>query len=189
VEGFRLRRTCRPGTPCSVLLIEDDPAIVELLKLAVRVSEPGCFMIESTSTLTDAVPKLDGIKYDAVLLDLGLPDSEGLATLHVTYKLVDKRAPILVVTGEYDADTELSCFEIGAKEYLVKPFDALTVLKTVRHSILRFRHSQAEAAKLEETGEIIRKIEPFLTGEPQTLLHEAANTVFQVAQRVMGSGA
>src|ERR1041385_4107185 len=146
-------------------------------------------MVHVAPERVDAVPILDGLEYDAVLLHVDSDKSQGLATLQVAYKLADKRAPILVVADHYDAEMEMLSFEIGAKEYLVKPLDNARVLMTVRHAILRFRHTQAEAAELRETGEIIRSVEPMLKGEPQVMLHEAANSVFEVAQRIMGRGA
>lgn len=190
-----MRHTCRPGTPCSVLLIEDDPVIPALLRDGVRVYEPGCFMIETATNLADVVPKLEGISYDVIALDLGLPKransterSDGVATLQVVKKLVGEKIPIVVLTGSYDAEVELSCFEVGAVEYLTKPFDTPRVLMRFRHAILRHRRIAALQRELIEEVDLLRAVESKISGDPQITLHEAANVVLRVAQS-FGSGA
>lgn len=184
-----VRKTCKPGSPCTILMIEDDLMITTLLAQQVQLSEPGCFMIETAGSLAEAVPKLSGLRYDAVLLDLGLPDSEGIATLHVTQKLVKGQIPIVVLSGSIDTETEWNAFDLDAAEYVSKPFNAARLLIRIRHAILRHRRWLKRQKELQQEVEILRSVEQVITGEPQTQLHKAAEAIWQVASsmRVAGS--
>lgn len=181
-----LRTTCRPGAPCTVLLIEDDPITPSLIIDGASHAEPGCFMIEHAASLAEAVPKLAGVQYDAVLLDLGLPDSEGVATLHVVQKLINGAIPIIVLTGSQDAATELACFEYDAAEFITKPFKTERLLTRIRHAILRHRRWVERCKALESEVTALRAIESVITGEPQTQLHQAAEAILRVATSMAG---
>lgn len=176
-----VRKTCQPGAPCTVLMIEDDPMVVPLLVDGANHCEPGCFVIKMAVSLADAVPMLEGLQYDAILLDLGLPDSEGIATLHVTQKLVAGKAPIIVLTGSNDPATEFSCFEYDAAEYITKPFNVPRLLTRIRHAILRHRRWIKRCKALEDEVAILRTVESVITGEPQSQLHQAAEAILKVA--------
>lgn len=163
--------------------------IVQMLREAANQCEPGCFSIESASSLSEAVAHLQGVSYDVVILDLGLPDSEGLATLHALRKLIREKIPIIVITGTDDAETELACFDAGVSEYTPKPFNLTRFLMRIRHAILRHRHGAEQKRQLVEDARILREIEPALPpGEPQTRLHEAANNIMTVAETILARG-
>lgn len=71
-------------------------------------------------SLAEAKKALEnGTSYAMVLLDIGLPDGEGLSLLR-DYKEL-KHTPVLLLTGKEDIETKVSAFELGAEEYLVKP--------------------------------------------------------------------
>lgn len=183
-----VRKTCRPGTPCTVLMIEDDAVQAALLIESAKQYEPDCFVIEAAGSLTDAAPRLAEIQYDAVLLDLGLPDSDGIATLHITQKLVAGKIPIVIMTGSDDTSIEISAFECDAAEYITKPINVPRLLTRIRHAILRHRRliareetQQARYQELEREIAILKTVESAITGEPQARLHQAAEAILKVA--------
>ena len=180
----KLRHTCRLDTPCLILLVEDERSIASLLSSSVAELEPGCFIIEHVTTLADSVAKLQGIKYDAIILDLGLPDSRDISALFALHKLVADTIPIIVLTGVDNPELELSCFDVGAKEFVLKPFDPEAFLRLVRHTILRFRNTTKEIDRLKKELSIIYKLEEELEGEPQQLLHGAMQGVMTVVNRL-----
>lgn len=103
-----------------VLLVEDDEIDIRLAKrILANCSRPVKFVIESATTLSDAVEYLGGREYDVVVLDLGLPDSSGLETVQKVIE-VNPHISIVVLTGLDDEETGLSAIKNGATDYLVK---------------------------------------------------------------------
>jgi PAS domain S-box-containing protein/diguanylate cyclase (GGDEF)-like protein len=140
------------GTPMRgrvrVLLVEDDPAEVRLLEA--RMSDHGMAHLRGdvAATLADAVAKLDSEPFDVVLLDLSLPDSEGLAT--VTRLLeAHPEVPVVVLTGTEDDRLAAAAIEAGAQDYLVKGSVRPDVLVRVVHHA-RERHGLLAALQVRE---------------------------------------
>src|SRR5579864_294515 len=105
-----------------VLLIEDDPKMPEVL--AALLSEDGIGL----STATNANAALGLIHrepFDLILLDLGLPDTDGFELLKQLRELPETRtAPVIVLTAWNGTKDKLRGFELGAVDYITKPFEA-----------------------------------------------------------------
>lgn len=102
-----------------VLVVEDNRADVKLVRDALAVARGRRFAITDVARLSDALERLKVDPFDVVLLDLGLPDSKGLATfslLHAPYRLL----PILVLSGLDDERVAVDAVRLGAQDYLVK---------------------------------------------------------------------
>src|SRR4051812_37561085 len=102
----------------NVLVVEDQPEITELLKIILaRHKTP----ITSTTGIASAREHLKQGGFDLMLLDLGLPDGDGLAFLEEVMALA--RAPIVImITGQGSVETVVRCMRAGAFDYVVKPF-------------------------------------------------------------------
>ena len=98
-----------------ILLVEDNPADVELLCRFLRTASPGTEVV-LCRTLKEGI-EASG-EFDCCLLDLGLPDSEGLETLQQFQQHVD--VPVVVLTTLQDLDTGMEAIRLGAGEYLEK---------------------------------------------------------------------
>ncbi|HYT83941.1 MAG TPA: response regulator, partial [Gemmatimonadales bacterium] len=85
-------------TPIKVLLVEDNPGDVRLIRETVLGSAAARFEVESAERLADGVARLSGGDIDVVLLDLELPDSRGYETFERVHASVP-RLPIIVLTG------------------------------------------------------------------------------------------
>jgi diguanylate cyclase (GGDEF)-like protein/PAS domain S-box-containing protein len=121
-----------------VLLIDDDPADVRLIREALR-EYPTVLTLESAGTLAEGFQLLDSERFDAVLLDLGLPDGEGLETLRKA-RLAAPELPIVVLTGNQDTDLPLKAVRSGAQDYLPKnALEGILLIRTIRHAIERMR--------------------------------------------------
>ncbi len=122
-----------------ILLIEDNPADAVLLEEYLRFQQ---VTIECASTLAEGLDQAHSRRFDAVLLDLGLPDSSGLETIsRVSNTLVD--VPIIVLTGMEDEDIAMKAVSRGAQDYLLKgQIDAASIVRSVRYAIDR---KQAQA--------------------------------------------
>ena len=105
--------------PLSVLVVEDNPGDADLIRE--MLVEPGrlSLQIESVWQLSEAITRLERKGIDLVLLDLGLPDSQGLATFHKLRKAVPG-VPVVVLTGSDDDEEAITAMRAGAQDYLVK---------------------------------------------------------------------
>jgi len=115
-----------------LLIVEDEARIAEILTAALqRVG----FAIDAVSRCADAREALSLTPYDAVVLDLGLPDGDGLGVLaHV--RSARNQTPILVLTARDTIDDRVCGLNAGADDYLVKPF-AMAELVARINALLR----------------------------------------------------
>jgi DNA-binding response OmpR family regulator len=115
-----------------LLLIEDEPRIVELLSAALsRVN----FAVDAVGTGAEGQAALSATPYDAVILDLGLPDGDGLTLLGAT-RAAGNNVPILILTARDAVENRVCGLDRGADDYLVKPF-AITELVARIKALLR----------------------------------------------------
>ncbi len=105
--------------PIKVLLVEDNPADVRLIREMFKEAKVSWPAPEDTPSLMTAVDRLAKGGIDAVLLDLGLPDSQGISTFEKLHNQFP-RTPIVVLTGLTDEELGLRAVREGAQDYLVK---------------------------------------------------------------------
>jgi diguanylate cyclase (GGDEF)-like protein len=122
-----------------LLLVEDAPADVRLVKLALSESPKDGFDVTAVSTAAEMAVELARKQFDAIVLDLSLPDATGLDALEAARKLTPT-LPIVVLTGLDDEEAALRATRYGAQEYLVKGRGAPTALaRVVRNAMERQR--------------------------------------------------
>ncbi len=102
-----------------ILVIDDNPLLVE--GLSAHLGER--YIIESARTATSGIEHAENGHFDIIILDLGLPDMKGDK---VCQTIRNKKicTPILVVTGNDDVDSKIRLLELGADDYITKPFSA-----------------------------------------------------------------
>jgi two-component system, NarL family, sensor histidine kinase UhpB len=101
------------------LLVEDNPADAKLIYKMLNDDSEHNYEIFNTERLDDGIKKLITEKFDIMLLDLGLPDSEGMGTFDIM-KYNAPEIPIIVLTGLKEEILETATVGRGAKNYLVK---------------------------------------------------------------------
>jgi DNA-binding NtrC family response regulator len=120
-----------------VFLIEDNNDDAELVFRFLTGGQNVHFAVERANTLSSALDRLGGEKYDVILSDLGLPDSWGLDTfvkVHTAYPDI----PIIILTGLDDETGALEAVHRGAQEYLVKSqINSRNLVRVIRYSIER----------------------------------------------------
>lgn len=115
-----------------ILIIEDDNSIREMLTFALEIEG---FSIESVENGVDGLTKSEDFDPDLILLDLMLPDINGF---EVCKKIHDKRdIPIIMVTAKDDIVDKVLGLEIGADDYICKPFHIKEVIARVKKSLER----------------------------------------------------
>jgi anti-anti-sigma factor len=105
--------------PIHVLQIEDSPTVVQLTRSMLAETSGVGFALESVNSLAEGIQRLARGGIDIVLLDLTLPDSEGLETFRVLHAAVPK-IPVVIFTGVDDEELSLDALRQGAADYLVK---------------------------------------------------------------------
>jgi PAS domain S-box-containing protein len=121
-----------------LLLVEDEGPLAASLGDTLEMLAPET-TVRVASSLHEAAAALRGASFDAVLLDLGLPDSQGLDTFHALRAQVPDTA-LVVVTGRGDDELVAAAFAEGAQEYLVKgSFSGELLVRAVRGAVERQR--------------------------------------------------
>lgn len=114
----------------NVLLVEDDARIVSFLQKGLRAEG---YVTEVATTVHDAVAYVDppSEEVDLVLLDLGLPDGAGEEVL-VQLRRHGSATPVIVLTARGDVDDKVRGLELGANDYITKPFAFEELLARMR---------------------------------------------------------
>jgi C4-dicarboxylate-specific signal transduction histidine kinase len=139
-----------------ILLVEDTLGDAMSIRRALADSKFGHFEVTHVRRLAEATQKIAAGMFAAVLLDLNLPDSAGLATLeelraHVVH------IPIVVLTGLSDEELAVQAVQKGAQDYLVKGKVSPEVIgRTVRYVIERARAEQAARALEADVAHLLR---------------------------------
>lgn len=122
-----------------VLVIEDNPADVRLLQVALAGDQRARYEVDAVGSVGDALRLVDAYAYDAVLLDLTLPDSTGLASFE-RIRASAPDLPVVILTQTEDDELAAKAVGAGAQDYLVKGQTNAPLLgRTVRHAIERQR--------------------------------------------------
>jgi diguanylate cyclase (GGDEF)-like protein len=125
-----------------VLLIEDNPGDVRLIREMLSEGEDGLFDLDCVGRLSQGLEYLSSQAAGVVLLDLSLPDSYGFDTFLKVYAHSPK-VPIIVLTGNDDQTVALSAVKTGAQDYLVKgKLDRELLLRSMQYSIERKRYQE-----------------------------------------------
>ena len=135
----------RPSpTATRVLLVEDDPLYANLVKELLTWDLRWQLALSWCDHLSEALEQLSREPFDVILLDMSLPDSQGLKTLERILDTVET-VPVVVVTGAEDEELANQAILHGAQDYLVKgTFDGRAMNRAIHYAIDRKR---AEAAR------------------------------------------
>ncbi len=127
----------------SVLLVEDNPGDARLLREAIREAEGVRIRLTHHSTLRHAVEQLARERFDIIMLDLSLPDADGLETL-VRMHTEAPTVPIVVLTGHDDEALAVRAVREGAQDYLVKgQVNSQLLVRAMRYATERKRAVEA----------------------------------------------
>ncbi len=152
MAAFRV--TSQPPQSIHVLIAEDTPQVAEYVTAALESSPTSRFQFAYAEDLSSTLDMLQRATPDVLLLDLGLPDSDGLETFISVHEQAP-HVPIVVSTGIADEELAVLALRHGAQDYLVKgQTDRLTLIKSLVYAVER-RHA---ADKLRESEEMHRNV-------------------------------
>jgi len=161
-----------------ILIVDDEMPIRRLLRVS---TERSGYVTEEAATAAQALAVLHHSKPRLVLLDLGLPDRDGLELIG-TFR--DKGVPIIVLTAREGSTEKVAALDLGADDYVTKPFDSEELLARIR-SCLRRADMSAGVTRRIKVGPVeidldahsVRKsgVEVRLTPKEFSLLAELAS--------------
>ncbi len=116
----------------SVLVVDDDPTILRTLRINLRARN---YEVEAVTNATDALSAFEDAPPDLVVLDLGLPDLDGLEVLRRIRRT--SRAPVIVLSARQESDDKVEALDEGADDYVTKPFGMDELMARIRAAIRR----------------------------------------------------
>lgn len=117
-----------------ILLVEDEPSL--LLAMRQFLEEEG-YIVTTAATFAKASMSLNDYDYDCVVVDIGLPDGNGLNLIR-QLKAADKESGLIIISAKDSLDDKLTGLELGSDDYITKPFH-LPELNARIKSVLRRR--------------------------------------------------
>jgi two-component system KDP operon response regulator KdpE len=122
-----------------VLVIDDEPQIVRALRINLRARQ---YDVDTAMTGTDALRTAAQHPPDLVILDLGLPDMDGVEVIEGLRGWTD--APIIVLSGRADSTDKVQALDCGADDYVTKPFGMDELLARMRAAVRRSTPESSE---------------------------------------------
>jgi len=113
-----------------VLVVDDEPQILRALRINLRVRE---YQVDVAATGTEALEMAARHPPDLVILDLGLPDLDGVEVIHGLRGWT--KAPIIVLSGRADSTDKVEALDAGADDYITKPFGVEELLARMRVAV------------------------------------------------------
>ena len=164
-----------------VLVVEDDREIRSMMQSSLAVEG---FEVQTAVSVSEASALLRHSRPDVLVLDLGLPDGDGLELVHEVRK--SHSLPILVVSARHQEAEKIRLLDAGADDYLTKPFSVAELLARIRVALRHRGTALAPAATVHELDDLrvdlnLRQV--LLKGEPVHL----TPTEFKLLARLVRS--
>tara|TARA_B100001094_G_scaffold167346_1_gene161906 strand:- start:4109 stop:4786 length:678 start_codon:yes stop_codon:yes gene_type:complete len=141
-----------------ILVVDDDDGIRTLVKKYLNENN---YLVTTASSAEDALEKIKIIKFDLIILDIMMPGKSGLEFIEENQKKID--TPIILLTAKGEANERIEGLEIGADDYLPKPFEPKELLLRIKNIIEKTKKSdqkrviQFENIKIDLNKQIILK--------------------------------
>jgi DNA-binding response OmpR family regulator len=122
-EPAKARTSGAHGQPaCKVLLVDDEDSLRKVMK---DLLERDGYIVTEARDGVQALDQVDRVGPDIIVLDLNLPGLDGYGVLsHLRSRPATASIPVIVLTAKGDEDNEVRVFELGADDFLTKPFRA-----------------------------------------------------------------
>jgi two-component system, OmpR family, KDP operon response regulator KdpE len=137
-----------PGSMPSILVVDDEPPIRRLLRNTLTVQD---FRVVEASTAAEAMDALRRDRPDLVILDLGLPDIDGMDLIRKIRG--QSQVPIVVLSSRGDEKGKVGALDLGADDYVTKPFGIDELMARVR-TALRHRLQEQGSRPVFKSGDL-----------------------------------
>jgi two-component system, OmpR family, response regulator len=159
-----------------LLLVDDDPHIRELVR--VFLSNEGFEVLEACDGV-DALAMLETTTADMVILDIMMPNMDGWQLCRELREHYD--IPVLMLTAVGETPSKIKGFELGADDYLVKPFEPLELVVRVKALLKRYRIAMSQIVQAGELELNRKTYEVTLDGKSMTLPLKEFELLFKLA--------
>lgn len=167
-----------------VLLLEDNQGDFILIREMLSQADTGNFELQRVSRLSEGIQRLGGNDFDLALVDLGLPDSQGLNTFEQVYSCATD-LPIIVLSSLVDESVAVEAVRAGAQDYLIKAqINADILARAIRYAIERNRVDKALRQRNRELALINHASRAFTSTID---LEQVLNTVLEEVQRLLNA--
>ena len=162
-----------------LLIVEDDHSLREIMHRALTGEG---YVVEIASTYFDACDKIAGYSYDCILLDIMLPDGNGLRLLE-QIKALDKDDRVIIISARDSLDDKIEGLDLGADDYLPKPFYMAELSARIK-SVMR--RGVGAVNKTMSAGNIVLDLQGrqvTIDGNPVALLKKEFDILLYFMQR------
>ena len=141
-----------------ILVVDDDEGIRTLVKKYLNENN---YLVTTASSAEDAFEKIQIIKFDLIILDIMMPGKSGLEFIKENQKKLD--TPVILLTAKGEADERVEGLEVGADDYLPKPFEPKELILRIQNIIQKTKKSdqkrviQFENIKIDLNKQLIIK--------------------------------
>lgn len=162
-----------------ILIIEDEPELLELTKNALEKER---YVVEVAANYRHAMEKVGVYDYECILLDIMLPDGDGLTLLNELKKM-RKRDSVIIVSARGSVEDKIQGLELGADDYLAKPFHLSELIARIK-SVIRRKHNDGETSITLGNVEIFpESFSVQVAGEPLELNRKEYDILLYFANR------
>lgn len=123
-----------------ILIVEDEPSLRELIQHSLEKER---YVVEVADSYATGMLKLEDYDYDCILLDIMLPDGDGLSLLE-NVKRMGKKECVIIISAKDSLEDKVSGLDLGADDYLAKPFHMAELSARVK-SVIRRHHYNGTA--------------------------------------------
>lgn len=116
-----------------ILIVEDDKGIVKMVSIALEQSK---YNVSKTGKGIEALDLVSRGSFDLLLLDLGLPDLDGIEVLKKVREISD--IPVIIISARFKEDEKVEALELGADDFLTKPFGVNELLARIKVVMRRY---------------------------------------------------
>lgn len=124
-----------------ILLVEDEENIRTVIAALLETSD---YQVIQAGTCSMAKAMFSSYQPDVVVLDLGLPDADGMKLLEFVREEEQSLTPVIVLSARMTDDDKVEALDAGANDYVTKPFSSAEFLARIRMTLRNYRHSSDE---------------------------------------------
>lgn len=162
-----------------LLIIEDDASLREVMCRALR-SEG--YIVETASTFFEAEDKIAGYNYECIMLDIMLPDGNGLTLLrHI--KALDKGDRVIIISARDSIDDKVEGLDLGADDYLAKPFYMAELSARIKSVLRRGNNSVTQTMSAGNIKLSVSERRAYVNDVQLTLLKKEFDILLYFMQR------
>ena len=133
-----------------ILIVEDDKYIIHFLSMSFKEE---AYAFQVAGTVKEAVSLFYANRPDLVILDLGLPDGDGMEVIRTIREIAD--TPVIVVSARQEEEEKIRALDAGADDYVTKPFYMGELLARIRAALRKAEIYPQEKASRFEQGDLL----------------------------------